>query len=68
MPRYWINIQYYWGMDELTPTQWISKRAESLRERWRTVPSADLKEVAIDIWRDAALRELSLTRLPRAGC
>lgn len=53
-----MNIQYYWGMDKLTPTQWISKCAERLGERWRTVPSADLEEVAIEIWRDAALRQL----------
>jgi hypothetical protein len=41
---------------ELTPTQWIAACAETLRERWRTVPARELEEVAIVIWQDEALR------------
>lgn len=41
---------------ELNPTQWIAACAETLRERWRTVPSRELEEVAILIWQDEALR------------
>ncbi|MES2633617.1 MAG: hypothetical protein V4669_11635 [Pseudomonadota bacterium] len=41
---------------ELTPSQWISACAETLAERWRTVPARELEEVAIVIWQDEALR------------
>lgn len=40
-------------MNDLTPTQWISKCAELL---W-TALWEDREEVAADLWRDACLRE-----------
>ena len=46
---------------ELTPSQWISACAETLAERWRTVPARELEEVAIVIWQDEGLRR----ELPR---
>lgn len=45
-------------MDDLTPTQWISKCAERLRERWQTVEPGQLEEVAVGIWQDANLRAM----------
>ena len=46
---------------ELTPSQWISACADTLAERWRTVPARELEEVAIVIWQDEGLRR----ELPR---
>lgn len=46
---------------ELTPAQWIAACAETLAERWRTVPARELEEVAIVIWQDEGLRR----ELPR---
>ena len=46
---------------EITPSQWISACAETLAERWRTVPARELEEVAIVIWQDEGLRR----ELPR---
>lgn len=45
-------------MDDLTPTQWISKCAERLHKRWQTVEAAQLEEVAVSIWQDAKMRAL----------
>lgn len=45
-------------MDQLTPTQWIAKCAERLHERWHTVETAQLEEVAVGIWQDANLRSM----------
>ena len=45
-------------MDELPPNQWITECAERLHERWRTVETAQLEEVAVDLWRDAHLRSM----------
>jgi hypothetical protein len=36
----------------------IARCAARLGERWRTVPAAELKEAAIEVWRDAELRKL----------
>lgn len=46
-------------MDQLIPIQWIARSAERLSARWRTVPPAELEEVAIDLWRDETLRKFS---------
>lgn len=48
-----------WGMKELTPSQWIAKCAQRLGERWRTVPVSELEGAAVEVWRDAKLRQLS---------
>lgn len=53
-----MNIQYHLSMDELTPSQWIARCAERLRDRWRTVDHAQLEEVAVGIWQDPELRQL----------
>lgn len=45
-------------MDEMTPSQWIAKCGEKLHERWHTVETAQLEEVAVDIWRDKKLRAM----------
>ncbi|VTU31698.1 hypothetical protein SRS16CHR_04931 [Variovorax sp. SRS16] len=55
----WINIQYYVGMDKLSPTQWIAECAERLHEHWHTVAPVQLEEVAVDLRRDAHLRSMS---------
>lgn len=49
------------GMDraELTPSQWIAKCAARLGARWRTAATADLEAAAVEVWRDAKLRELA---------
>jgi hypothetical protein len=44
---------------ELTPSQWIAKCAERLGQRWRTVPVSELEAAAVEVWHDAALRELA---------
>lgn len=46
-------------MHEMTPSQWIAKCGEKLHERWHTVETAQLEEVAVDIWRDVKLREMT---------
>lgn len=43
---------------ELTPSQWIAKCAARLGERWRTAATAELEAAAVEVWRDAKLREL----------
>lgn len=43
-------------METLTPTQWISQCAERLHERWPTVGTEQLEEVAIVIWQKGYLR------------
>lgn len=48
-------------MDTLTPTEWIAKCAERLHERWHTVETAQLEEVAVGIWQDANLRNMEPT-------
>ena len=45
-------------MDDLTPTQWITKCAERLHDRWQTVEHGQLEEVAVVIWQDANLRAM----------
>jgi hypothetical protein len=45
-------------MDALRPTEWIAKCAERLHARWHTVGTAQLKEIAVDIWKDDALRSM----------
>ncbi len=42
----------------MTPSQWIAKCAERLRDRWHTVEPARLEEVAVIIWQDDNLRTL----------
>lgn len=44
---------------ELTPSQWIAKCAARLGERWRTAATAELEAAAIEVWRDAKLRDLA---------
>lgn len=56
-----IHVQYYVGMKTLTPSQWISQCAEKLHERWRTVETGQLEEVAVVIWQDESLRALEPT-------
>lgn len=53
-----MDIQYHFVMDELTPTQWITKCAERLHERWQTVETAQLEEVAVEIWQNRNLRAM----------
>lgn len=48
-----INI-----MNQISPTQWVTQCAERLHQRWQTVESAQLEEVAMELWRDTYLREL----------
>jgi hypothetical protein len=45
-------------MDEITPSQWIAKCGKKLHERWHTVETAQLEEVAVVIWQDATLRSM----------
>lgn len=45
-------------MDEMTPSQWIARCGEKLHERWLTVETAQLEEVAIEIWQDEKLRSM----------
>ncbi len=45
-------------MDQLSPTQWVTQCAERLHEHWQTVESAQLEEVAMELWRDSHLRAL----------
>lgn len=45
-------------MSELTPCEWIVRCASRLGERWRTATTADLEAAAIELWRDARLRDL----------
>lgn len=45
-------------VDELSPTQWVTRCAEQLHERWQTVEPAQLEEVAIELWRDSHLGAL----------
>lgn len=45
-------------MEPLTPTEWISRCAHQLGERWRTATPTDLEEAAIAVWQSAALRAL----------
>lgn len=54
-----MYVQYHFVMDEMTPTQWISKCAERLHERWQTVDPGQLEEVAVDIWKDAHFRPMA---------
>ena len=53
-----MYVQYYLPMDELPPSQWITECVERLHERWRTVETAQLEEVALELWRDAQLRSM----------
>lgn len=46
-------------MEGLTPSQWIAKCARRLGERWRIVPVSELEGAAVEVWRDAELRQLS---------
>lgn len=45
-------------MDTITRTQWITRCAQRLHQRWRTVGTAQLEEVAVVIWQDAQLRKM----------
>lgn len=45
-------------MLEMTPTQWITKCAERLHERWATVDQGQLEEAAVAIWSDEKLRSM----------
>ena len=45
-------------MDEISPTQWVTRCAERLHEHWQTVESAQLEEVAMELWRDSHFRAL----------
>ena len=59
---YWTScdfVQYICHMNELTPSQWIAKCGETLHERWHTVETAQLEEVAVGIWQDTKLRSMS---------
>jgi hypothetical protein len=56
--EYCIKNQYYPHMETLTPSQWIAACARKLNERWRTVDTEQLEEVAMDIWQDARLRSM----------
>lgn len=46
------------AMDHLSPTQWVAQCADRLQQRWQTVESAQLEEVAMELWRDSYLRAL----------
>ncbi|MFC6283753.1 MULTISPECIES: DNA-binding domain-containing protein [Polaromonas] len=45
-------------MDELRPSDWIAQCAERLHDRWHTVKTAELEEVAVDIWKNDYLRSM----------
>ncbi|HQS38902.1 MULTISPECIES: hypothetical protein [unclassified Polaromonas] len=45
-------------MEDISPTQWVTQCAERLHQRWHTVESAQLEEVAIELWQDSHLRAL----------
>jgi hypothetical protein len=45
-------------METMTQLQWIARCAQRLHQRWRTVAPAQLEEVAVVIWQDAALRRM----------
>lgn len=45
-------------MEDLLPSQWITKCAERLHDRWHTVEPAQLEEVAVDIWKNDYLRSM----------
>jgi hypothetical protein len=53
-----MPVQYHFVMNEMTPSQWISKCAERLHDRWQTVEHAQLEEVAVGIWQEERLRIL----------
>lgn len=45
-------------METLTPSKWIAACAQRLHERWHTVDTGQLEEVAMGIWQDARLRSM----------
>ncbi len=45
-------------MDEIPTSQWVTRCAERLHERWQTVEPAQLEEVAMELWRDSRFRSL----------
>ena len=51
-----MDVQYYLGMETLTPSQWIVQCAARLQGRWQTVGPDQLEEVAVGIWQDPASR------------
>lgn len=53
-----MKKQYSSLMETLAPSQWIAACARKLNERWRTVDTEQLEEVAMDIWQDARLRTM----------
>ncbi len=58
---YWTTVFMYSiinTMDELSPSQWVTRCAERLHDRWHTVEPAQLEEVAMELWRDSHLRAL----------
>lgn len=63
--EYWLFIQYIGDMNsELTlsspsPTQWIQQCAQKLHERWHTVSTEQLEDVALDIFMDDRLRHMA---------
>jgi hypothetical protein len=61
--EYCLNNQYYHHMAaaqslSLLPSQWVSLCAQRLQQRWATVDTSQLEEVAIEIWNDERLRKL----------
>jgi hypothetical protein len=45
-------------MEELHAGEWIDRCSQRLHEHWHTVETAQLDDVAIDLWRDLRLRSL----------
>ncbi len=48
-----VSAGFY--MNPCRPSQWVTRCAERLHERWQTVESAQLEEVAMELWRDSHL-------------
>ncbi|MEO7887673.1 MAG: hypothetical protein ABIR76_13135 [Polaromonas sp.] len=43
-------------METITQNEWVVRCAERLRQRWRTVETLQLEEVAMVMWADVHLR------------
>jgi hypothetical protein len=46
-------------METITQTEWITRCAYRLHQRWHTIEPAELEEVAVVIWQDANLRGMA---------
>jgi hypothetical protein len=52
-------INYDLPMETISQPEWITQCAERLHQRWHTVDTAQLEEVAVVIWQDAKLRHMA---------